>query len=85
MNKNHFIREFKDWMYIMSAISIRLRTFNPFKFMHALMNILTETIRALPYTLAHLLVIGLILFGAHEVYEHVHYASFHGVHGVMFE
>lgn len=49
----HYLREWKEWINQMSMNVPRLATLNPFEFLHSGLNLVTETVRALPYTITH--------------------------------
>lgn len=82
MNIHHIWRELKAWAHAMCVNLPRLLTINPLKFLHAVMNLITETVRAVPYTLAHVAVIAAIVYVAFgfnlaEHFRHIHTGAMH--------
>lgn len=61
-NFRHVGEEFEAWKIAMVVSVDQFRRAKGWQKGHKLLNFLTETIRALPYTIAHLLVIGLVVW-----------------------
>jgi hypothetical protein len=80
MNKNHIIRELKDFVKAMGKALPRLATWNPLKLAHAWVNVLTESVRALPYTIVHVGLVVAVVWAGFEAYEHFSELAWHFKH-----